>query len=132
MTDSSYRRTNISILFEFLAFMDMTVKEYEKRGYDNVFQKAYINMKQANCKDAYICAMLGISAKKLRQIKKQEKLREEEDEVYLTAYINMKHAKCKDKFICAMLGISASKLRQIKKMAAAKESNSVNDYVLEA
>ncbi len=77
--------------------MDMTVKEYEKRGYDNVFQKAYINMKQANCKDAYICAMLGISANKLRQIKKQEKLREEEDEVYLTAYINMKHAKCKDK-----------------------------------
>ena len=132
MTDSSYRRTNISILFEFLAFMDMTVKEYEKRGYDEVFLKAYINMKKANCKDDYICAMLGISANKLRQIKKQEKLREEEDEVYLTAYINMKHAKCKDKFICAMLGISASKLRQIKKMAAAKESNSVNDYVLEA
>ena len=46
----------------------------EKRGKiegrDEALLKAYINMKQANCKDNYICAMLGISTSKLRQIKK--------------------------------------------------------------
>ena len=140
MTDSSYSRNNITILFDFLAFMDMTVKEYEKRGYDKVFLKAYMNMKQANCKDDYICAMLGISANKLRQIKKQEDSQEGEkrgkkegrDEALLKAYINMKQANCKNNFICTMLGISASKLRQIKKMAETVEKSSVNNYALEA
>ena len=46
----------------------------EKRGKiegrDEALLKAYINMKQANCKDNFICTMLGISTSKLRQIKK--------------------------------------------------------------
>lgn len=45
-------------------------KRGEKNGRDKALLKAYINMKQANCKDNFICTMLGISASKLRQIKK--------------------------------------------------------------
>ena len=42
----------------------------EIKGRDEALLTAYINMKQANCKNNYICAMLGISPSKLRQIKK--------------------------------------------------------------
>ena len=42
----------------------------ERRGRDKVLLKAYFNMKKANCSDNFICAMLGISASKLRAIKK--------------------------------------------------------------
>ena len=42
----------------------------EKRGRDKTLLNAYTNMKKDNFKDNYICAMLGISASKLRQIKK--------------------------------------------------------------
>ena len=42
----------------------------EKRGRDETLLNAYTNMKNANCKDNYICAMLGISVSKLRKIKK--------------------------------------------------------------
>ena len=45
-------------------------KRGEKNGRDEALLKAYINMKQANCKDNFICTMLGISVSKLRQIKK--------------------------------------------------------------
>ena len=42
----------------------------ERRGRDKTILKAYFNMKKANCSDNFICAMLGISASKLRAIKK--------------------------------------------------------------
>ena len=42
----------------------------KQEGEDKAILKAYRNMKKADCKDNYICAMLGISPSKLRQIKK--------------------------------------------------------------
>jgi hypothetical protein len=51
-------------------------KRGEKRGRDETQLKIYLNMKQANCKDYFICAMLGISASKLRQIKKMAAAKE--------------------------------------------------------
>ena len=45
-------------------------KRGKKEGRDETLLNAYINMKKDNFKDNYICAMLGISASKLRQIKK--------------------------------------------------------------
>ena len=45
-------------------------KRGEKRGRDETLLNAYTNMKNANCKDNFICAMLGISTSKLRKIKK--------------------------------------------------------------
>ena len=45
-------------------------KRGEKKGRDETLLTAYIKMKQADCKDNYICAMLGISSSKLQQIKK--------------------------------------------------------------
>ncbi|MBR6073734.1 MAG: hypothetical protein IKP87_00395 [Victivallales bacterium] len=51
-------------------FTNYIRKEGEKKGRDETLLNAYTNMKNANFKDNYICAMLGISASKLRQIKK--------------------------------------------------------------
>ena len=45
-------------------------KRGKKEGRDETLLNAYTNMKNANCKDNFICAMLGISTSKLRQIKK--------------------------------------------------------------
>ncbi len=45
-------------------------KRGKKEGRDETLLTAYIKMKQADCKDNYICAMLGISSSKLQQIKK--------------------------------------------------------------
>ena len=45
-------------------------QEGRQEGEDKAILKAYRNMKKADCKDNYICAMLGISPSKLRQIKK--------------------------------------------------------------
>ncbi|MCR5381579.1 MAG: hypothetical protein K6G44_11400 [Lentisphaeria bacterium] len=42
----------------------------EERGRDKTLLKAYLNMKNAACKDNFICTMLGISASKLREIKR--------------------------------------------------------------
>ena len=42
----------------------------ERRGRDKTLLKAYLNMKNAACKDNFICAMLGISSNKLREIKR--------------------------------------------------------------
>ena len=42
----------------------------ERRGRDKTLLKAYLNMKNAAYKDNFICTMLGISASKLREIKK--------------------------------------------------------------
>ncbi len=42
----------------------------KQEGRNETLLTAYINMKQADCKDNYIFAMLGISASKLQQIKK--------------------------------------------------------------
>ena len=44
--------------------------EGRREGRDETILQAYTNMKKDNCKDAYICSMLGISLYKLRQIKK--------------------------------------------------------------
>ena len=51
-------------------FTNYIRKEGEKKGRDETLLNAYTNMKSANFKDNFICAMLGISASKLRQIKK--------------------------------------------------------------
>jgi hypothetical protein len=51
-------------------FTNFIRKEGEKKGRDETLLNAYTNMKNANFKDNYICAMLGISTSKLRQIKK--------------------------------------------------------------
>lgn len=51
-------------------FTNYIRKKGEKKGRDETLLNAYTNMKNANFKDNYICAMLGISASKLRQIKK--------------------------------------------------------------
>ena len=45
-------------------------KNGEKKGMNKVLLKAYANMKDANCSDGYIRSMLGISARKLQEIKK--------------------------------------------------------------
>ena len=45
-------------------------KRGKKEGRDETLLNAYTNMKNANCKDNFICTMLGISTSKLRQIKK--------------------------------------------------------------
>lgn len=42
----------------------------ERRGRDKTLLRAYLNMKKANWTDNFICDMLGISASKLRAIKK--------------------------------------------------------------
>ena len=44
--------------------------EGRKEGKNEMMLQTYINMKNANCKDGYICSMMGISLYKLRQIKK--------------------------------------------------------------
>jgi hypothetical protein len=44
--------------------------EGRREGRDETILQAYTNMKKDNCKDTYICSMLGISLYKLRQIKK--------------------------------------------------------------
>ena len=51
-------------------FTNYIRKEGEKKGRDETLLNAYTNMKNANFKENFICAMLGISASKLRQIKK--------------------------------------------------------------
>ncbi len=51
-------------------FTNYIRKEGEKKGRDETLLNAYTNMKNANFKDNFICAMLGISASKLHQIKK--------------------------------------------------------------
>jgi hypothetical protein len=38
--------------------------------YNKALLKAYINMKNANGTDRYICSMLGISRRKLQEIKR--------------------------------------------------------------
>ena len=45
-------------------------KYWSERGREETLIRAYLNMKKANCKDNFICDMLGISASKLRAIKK--------------------------------------------------------------
>ena len=45
-------------------------KRGEKKGMNKALLKAYANMKDANCSDGYIRSMLGISARKLQEIKK--------------------------------------------------------------
>ena len=42
----------------------------ERRGRDKTLLQAYLNMKNAACKDNFICTMLGISTSKLRKIKR--------------------------------------------------------------
>ena len=51
-------------------FIDFTRKTAFNRSEDKALLKIYVNMKNADCKDDYICTMLGISQSKLRQIKK--------------------------------------------------------------
>ena len=51
-------------------FTNYIRKEGEKKGRDETLLNAYTNMKNANFKDNFICAMLGISASKLHKIKK--------------------------------------------------------------
>ena len=42
----------------------------ERRGRDKTLLKTYLNMKNAACKDNFICTMLGISSSKLHEIKR--------------------------------------------------------------
>ena len=44
-------------------------KRGEKKGMNKALLKAYANMKDANCSDGYIRSMLGISMRKLQEIK---------------------------------------------------------------
>ena len=46
------------------------LRKGRREGRDETILQAYTNMKKDNCKDTYICSMLGISLYKLRQIKK--------------------------------------------------------------
>lgn len=51
-------------------FIDFTRKTAFNRGEDKALLKIYENMKNADCKDDYICTMLGISESKLQKIQK--------------------------------------------------------------
>ena len=51
-------------------FIEFIQKEALKRGEDKALLKIYVNMKNADCKNDYICTTLGISASKLQKIQK--------------------------------------------------------------
>ena len=44
-------------------------KNGEKKGMNKALLKAYATMKDANCSDSFIRSMLGISMRKLQEIK---------------------------------------------------------------